>query len=148
MGWAKAWLTRLLKWRAQREAGFTEQRQPPALVSGWIAGRFSFGPLISGWVPLNRTNTFYILHNLDFSLHFTFSSFVRDSSLCLFTQSSHMCLLIVLEKEYKANKLKLKLKCLLFVCFYKSLDGDDRSTSEDNFHSHTSFFQRYPKESD
>jgi hypothetical protein len=32
--WAKAWVTWFLKWRVLREAGFTEQRRPPALNSG------------------------------------------------------------------------------------------------------------------
>ncbi|KAJ0026408.1 hypothetical protein Pint_07198 [Pistacia integerrima] len=33
---AKARTTCVLEWRALREAGFTEQRQPPALGSGMI----------------------------------------------------------------------------------------------------------------
>ncbi|KAJ0091678.1 hypothetical protein Patl1_14727 [Pistacia atlantica] len=35
---AKARVSWLLEWRAQREAGFTEQRTPPALGSGRITG--------------------------------------------------------------------------------------------------------------
>ena len=38
MIWAKAWVLWFLAWRAQREAGFTEQRKPPALNSGRITG--------------------------------------------------------------------------------------------------------------
>ncbi|KAL2945509.1 1-aminocyclopropane-1-carboxylate deaminase [Bienertia sinuspersici] len=38
VGWAKACSSWALKWRATREAGFTEQRKPPALVSGRITG--------------------------------------------------------------------------------------------------------------
>ncbi|KAG7992249.1 hypothetical protein I3843_02G118800 [Carya illinoinensis] len=38
--WAKAWVTWFLEWRAQREAGSTEQRLPPAPGSGRITGRF------------------------------------------------------------------------------------------------------------
>ncbi|GFZ09036.1 hypothetical protein Acr_20g0008440 [Actinidia rufa] len=41
---AKAWATRSLERRAQREAGFTEQRQPPSLDSGRITGRCTPGP--------------------------------------------------------------------------------------------------------
>ncbi|KAG2722713.1 hypothetical protein I3760_02G139400, partial [Carya illinoinensis] len=37
--WAKAWVTWFLEWRAQREAGSTEQRLPPAPGSGRITGR-------------------------------------------------------------------------------------------------------------
>ncbi|GLJ16299.1 hypothetical protein SUGI_0274860 [Cryptomeria japonica] len=33
-----------LKWRATREAGFTEQRQPPFPYSGRITNRLSLGP--------------------------------------------------------------------------------------------------------
>ncbi|KAK3410012.1 hypothetical protein EUGRSUZ_J02069 [Eucalyptus grandis] len=36
---AKARATCVLKWRAPREAGFTEQRKPPAPGSGRITGR-------------------------------------------------------------------------------------------------------------
>ncbi|KAF4379696.1 hypothetical protein F8388_023713 [Cannabis sativa] len=39
MVWTKVWPTRLLEWRVMREAGFTEQRIPPALGSGRITGR-------------------------------------------------------------------------------------------------------------
>ena len=35
---AKARTALLLEWRTPREAGFTEQRSPPALDSGWITG--------------------------------------------------------------------------------------------------------------
>ncbi|KAL2945508.1 RNA1 polyprotein [Bienertia sinuspersici] len=38
VGWAKACSSWALKWRVKREAGFTEQRKPPALVSGRITG--------------------------------------------------------------------------------------------------------------
>ncbi|KAL3725397.1 hypothetical protein ACJRO7_030421 [Eucalyptus globulus] len=41
---AKAWATRVLEWRGPREAGFTEQRKPPALDSGRITGRCRSGP--------------------------------------------------------------------------------------------------------
>uniref|UniRef100_A0A7N2KUV0 Uncharacterized protein n=1 Tax=Quercus lobata TaxID=97700 RepID=A0A7N2KUV0_QUELO len=34
----QAWVLWFLAWRAQREAGFTEQRKPPALNSGRITG--------------------------------------------------------------------------------------------------------------
>ncbi|GFZ09060.1 hypothetical protein Acr_20g0008680 [Actinidia rufa] len=43
---AKAWATRSLERRAQREAGFTEQRQPPSLNSGRITGRCTPGPAL------------------------------------------------------------------------------------------------------
>ncbi|KAG7563546.1 hypothetical protein ISN44_As10g003430 [Arabidopsis suecica] len=36
------WIT---EWRALREAGFTEQRIPPASGSGWITGRIRLGPI-------------------------------------------------------------------------------------------------------
>ncbi|GKV29441.1 hypothetical protein SLEP1_g38368 [Rubroshorea leprosula] len=35
---AKAWATLFLEWRGPREAGFTEQRNPPPLGSGRITG--------------------------------------------------------------------------------------------------------------
>lgn len=38
----EAWATWFLKWWAQREAGFTEQRKLPALRSGRITGRCPF----------------------------------------------------------------------------------------------------------
>ncbi|KAJ4843484.1 hypothetical protein Tsubulata_043685, partial [Turnera subulata] len=40
---AKAWVTWFLKWRAPRQAGFTEQRQLPAPGSGRITGRCHHG---------------------------------------------------------------------------------------------------------
>ncbi|OMO98543.1 hypothetical protein COLO4_13821 [Corchorus olitorius] len=41
---AKAWASWLLEWRAPREAGFTEQRKPPAFDSGRITGRCIHDP--------------------------------------------------------------------------------------------------------
>ncbi|ONI08014.1 hypothetical protein PRUPE_5G153300 [Prunus persica] len=41
---AKAWAACLLDRRVQREAGFTEQRKPPAHGSGRITGRCSTNP--------------------------------------------------------------------------------------------------------
>ncbi|KAJ4829935.1 hypothetical protein Tsubulata_021499 [Turnera subulata] len=41
---AKAWVTWSLKWRAPRDAGFTEQRKLPALGSGRITGRCQLDP--------------------------------------------------------------------------------------------------------
>ncbi|KAF4369966.1 hypothetical protein G4B88_016127 [Cannabis sativa] len=40
----KSGSTGLLEWRVMREAGFTEQRIPPALGSGRITGRCYLGP--------------------------------------------------------------------------------------------------------
>ncbi|KAK8637498.1 hypothetical protein V6N13_064929 [Hibiscus sabdariffa] len=45
---AKALFTWLLEWKAQREAGFTEQRRLPALGSGRITGRCLLGD--SSWL--------------------------------------------------------------------------------------------------
>ncbi|KAH0975335.1 hypothetical protein GBA52_017234 [Prunus armeniaca] len=42
---AKAWATCLLERRAQREAGFTEQRKPPAHGSGRITSRCYTNPI-------------------------------------------------------------------------------------------------------
>ncbi|WVZ08461.1 hypothetical protein V8G54_021807 [Vigna mungo] len=51
----RAWVSRLLKWRTQREAGFTEQRKPPSPNSGGITGCCYYGPTkVSG--------LFYIYH--------------------------------------------------------------------------------------
>ncbi|EEF40628.1 conserved hypothetical protein [Ricinus communis] len=44
---AKVGTTLLLEWRVLREAGFTEQRSPPALDSGWITGSCH---LIPAWL--------------------------------------------------------------------------------------------------
>ncbi|KAJ4840249.1 hypothetical protein Tsubulata_015409, partial [Turnera subulata] len=41
----KIGITWLLKRRVMREAGFTEQRLPPAPGSGWITGRCRPSPL-------------------------------------------------------------------------------------------------------
>ncbi|KAL7244185.1 hypothetical protein ACSBR1_016425 [Camellia fascicularis] len=41
---AKAWILMFLKRRVPREAGFTEQRLPPALYGGRITGRCFLGP--------------------------------------------------------------------------------------------------------
>ncbi|KAL3746880.1 hypothetical protein ACJRO7_015771 [Eucalyptus globulus] len=41
---AKAWASWVLKWRGPRQAGFTEQRRPPALDSGRITGWCHPGP--------------------------------------------------------------------------------------------------------
>ncbi|KAL3508481.1 hypothetical protein ACH5RR_027882 [Cinchona calisaya] len=49
--WAKAWIRRFLKWRARREAGFTEQRKPPAPRSGRITGLCSLGPSVPSGRP-------------------------------------------------------------------------------------------------
>ncbi|OMO53614.1 hypothetical protein CCACVL1_28503 [Corchorus capsularis] len=40
----KAWASWLLEWSAPREAGFTEQRKPPAFDSGRIMGRCILDP--------------------------------------------------------------------------------------------------------
>ncbi|XVF51448.1 hypothetical protein PTKIN_Ptkin04bG0186200 [Pterospermum kingtungense] len=37
-------VARFLEWRVLREAGFTEQRRPPALCSGRITGLFHLDP--------------------------------------------------------------------------------------------------------
>ncbi|KOM37535.1 hypothetical protein LR48_Vigan03g091700 [Vigna angularis] len=42
---AKAWVSRVLKWRTQREAGFTEQQKPPSPDSGGITGRCNHSPV-------------------------------------------------------------------------------------------------------
>ncbi|KAL2924429.1 Glypican-2 [Bienertia sinuspersici] len=47
--WAKACSSLALKRRVLREAGFTEQRQPPSLVSGRITGQCPSGPLACSW---------------------------------------------------------------------------------------------------
>ncbi|CAO2842000.1 unnamed protein product [Amaranthus hypochondriacus] len=39
-----------LEWRELREAGFTEQRQPPALVSGRMTSQCHHGPSIPSWL--------------------------------------------------------------------------------------------------
>ncbi|KAK8556931.1 hypothetical protein V6N12_003320 [Hibiscus sabdariffa] len=53
---AKAFISWLLEWKAQREAGFTEQRQLPALGSGRITGRcllgFIMAPLVDPQLDL------------------------------------------------------------------------------------------------
>ncbi|KAL2924610.1 Protein piccolo, partial [Bienertia sinuspersici] len=55
-----------LKRRVLREAGFTEQRQPPALVSGRITGQRPSGPLASSWADSTEQPFFYFF----FGLHF------------------------------------------------------------------------------
>ncbi|PQQ17364.1 hypothetical protein Pyn_06696 [Prunus yedoensis var. nudiflora] len=62
---AKAWATCLLERRAQREAGFTEQRKPPAHGSGRITCRNDFndyselcikffGDRVKNWITINE----------------------------------------------------------------------------------------------
>ncbi|KAF4397241.1 hypothetical protein G4B88_009087, partial [Cannabis sativa] len=64
--WTKLWPTGLLEWRVMREAGFTEQRTPPALGSGritgrcflgpsWFTGLTIIGPSLSGFQNINRS---------------------------------------------------------------------------------------------
>ena len=53
--WAEARVMWFLKWRALREAGFTEQRRPPALNSGRITGRCTADPhCLVSWSHLNH----------------------------------------------------------------------------------------------
>ena len=59
VGWAEAWLTGLLKWREPREAGFTEQRKPPALDGGRTTGRCSLWPAMGPAAVFQRTTTFF-----------------------------------------------------------------------------------------
>jgi hypothetical protein len=40
----RLWVTWFLEWRVLREAGFTEQRLPPALGSGRITGQWQLDP--------------------------------------------------------------------------------------------------------
>ncbi|KAL2925088.1 Kinesin-like protein cut7 [Bienertia sinuspersici] len=47
--WAKACSAWALKRSVLREAGFTEQRKAPVLVSGRITGQRPSGPLASSW---------------------------------------------------------------------------------------------------
>ncbi|KAJ4834416.1 hypothetical protein Tsubulata_036045, partial [Turnera subulata] len=62
---AKAWVTWFLKWRAPREAGFTEQRQLPGPGSGRITGRCQLGP--SWFTRLTSTElTFFFLRCIIF----------------------------------------------------------------------------------
>ena len=61
-----SWLHWLLKWRAKREAGFTEQRKPPSLRSGRITGRCLFDPVWPSAVGLNRTIIFLHLKRMIF----------------------------------------------------------------------------------
>ena len=51
----------LLKWRAPREAGFTEQRSPPSLGSGRITGRCLLGPIWFNGLTLTEPSPFFIL---------------------------------------------------------------------------------------
>ncbi|KAL2945500.1 hypothetical protein RDABS01_006258 [Bienertia sinuspersici] len=46
-----------------REAGFTEQRKPPALVSGRITGQCLSGPLVSSWADTPLDHHFYFFFN-------------------------------------------------------------------------------------
>ena len=48
-----------LKWRALREAGLTEQRKPPALVSGRITDRCHLGSLIPSWLGSYLNHHFF-----------------------------------------------------------------------------------------
>lgn len=65
--WAKAQFSLVLDVRAPREAGFTEQRTPPAPDSGGITGRCTSGPQclvsLASW-----TTTFCC-----FFIHFSYS---------------------------------------------------------------------------
>ncbi|XAR49040.1 hypothetical protein NMG60_11032068 [Bertholletia excelsa] len=55
---AKAWASGFLEWRAPREAGFTEQRQPSALRSGRITGRCFPGPVMPDGLVLTEQSPF------------------------------------------------------------------------------------------
>lgn len=46
LAWPKGRVSWALEWRGPREAGFTEQRAPPALFSGRITSRCCPGPLV------------------------------------------------------------------------------------------------------
>ncbi|KAL8129567.1 hypothetical protein V2J09_018722 [Rumex salicifolius] len=56
--WAKARPKLPLEWRAPREAGFTEQRSPPALGSGRITSRRNTGPYYPVGLA-HQTTTFF-----------------------------------------------------------------------------------------
>jgi len=60
ISWAKARVTLFLKWRELREAGFTEQRVLPALVSGRITGQCHSDPLVVYAHRVTRTIIFSI----------------------------------------------------------------------------------------
>ncbi|CAK9155857.1 unnamed protein product [Ilex paraguariensis] len=49
----KAGVSWLLERRATRQAGFTEQREPPAPCGGWITGRSTLTPTLpDGSTPI------------------------------------------------------------------------------------------------
>ena len=65
-GWAmwlgrRLWVSWFLEWRKLREAGFTEQRLPPAPGSGRITGRCLPVPIKTRWVHPKWTITFFVL---------------------------------------------------------------------------------------
>ena len=63
----KGWVTWFLEWRAPREAGFTEQRSPPAPFGGRITCWYSTGPNDASSAAHNPTTTFslflFFLHS-------------------------------------------------------------------------------------
>ena len=62
MAQAKAWVIPFLKWgRVLREAGFTEQRRPPAPNSGKITGRCTAGPHCLGELDSLEPLLFYFI---------------------------------------------------------------------------------------
>ena len=60
-------------------------------------------------VPLNRTNTFNILHHLDFYLFAFYVVYLLSQAIC----ACSLCW----KKEYKAYKFKLK--CLIVCLFFQ-----------------------------
>ncbi|KAK8556927.1 hypothetical protein V6N12_003316 [Hibiscus sabdariffa] len=65
---AKAFISWLLEWKAQREAGFTEQRQLPALGSGRITGRCLLGFIIAPLVDPQLDLSFFLKLFLQFQV--------------------------------------------------------------------------------
>ena len=57
----RLWVSWFLEWRELREAGFTEQRLPPAPGSGRITGRCLPVPNKTRWVHPKWTITFFVL---------------------------------------------------------------------------------------
>ncbi|KAJ0045065.1 hypothetical protein Pint_05227 [Pistacia integerrima] len=63
-----------LEWRAQREAGFTEQRKPPARGSGRITERCLMSPAwLTGLAQSNHH--FFLFFQKDLSFFFNFVSY-------------------------------------------------------------------------
>lgn len=85
---AKAWISWALKWRALRQAGFTEQREPSSLDSGGTTTYFYFWSMKYGFCLIfiqfwnYNLQTDYIIHKwMERAAYMIVTWYIRFSSL-------------------------------------------------------------------